>query len=57
MYPRPLANYNETGHTIKGIEMQKALNNWLNNNPNASYSDRLTAQSVRDDLADALNTK
>jgi hypothetical protein len=42
-------------HTIKAQETVNGLRNWLNNNPNASYSDRLVAQSLLDDLLDALN--
>lgn len=41
--------------TIKAQETVNGLRNWLNNNPNASYSDRLVAQSLLDDLLDALN--
>jgi len=35
----------------------RALDNWLKANPNASYGDRLKAQSLRDDLVDALRSK
>ena len=42
-------------HTIKAQETVNGLTNWLKNNPNASYSDRLVAQSLIDDLLGALN--
>jgi len=41
-------------HTIKGNESINGLNNWLARNPDASYADRLVAQSLLDDLRNAL---
>ncbi len=43
-------------HTIKAQETLNGLTRWLRNNPNASASDRLVAQSLLDDLVDALGT-
>jgi hypothetical protein len=42
-------------HTTKAQETANGLTKWLANNPKASYSDRLVAQSLLDDLLDALN--
>jgi RHS repeat-associated protein len=44
-----------TFHTIKAQETVNALTKWLTKNPNASYVDRLVAQSLLDDLLDALS--
>ncbi len=38
----------------KAREYANGLEKWLKNNPNASYSDRLAAQSILDDLRSAL---
>lgn len=50
-----------TGRSVGGrFQLQKAndyargLENWLRNNPNDPYQDRLVAQSVLDDLRSAL---
>ena len=45
-----------TFHSIKAQETINGLQRWLRNNPNATYSDRLVAQSLLDDLIDALGT-
>lgn len=45
-----------TFHTIKAQETVRGLERWLRNNPNASYSDRLVAQSLLGDLKNALGT-
>lgn len=42
--------------TIKAQETVNGLTNWLRNNPGASASDRLVAQSLLDDLSNALGT-
>lgn len=44
-------------HIQKGEESVRALENWIKQNPNASPSDRLKAQSLRDELLDALRGK
>ncbi|GAA5039764.1 hypothetical protein GCM10025738_30750 [Microbacterium fluvii] len=41
-------------HSTKAQESVNGLQNWLKKNPDASYSDRLVAQSLLDDLRDAL---
>ena len=41
-------------HSQKALEYIKGLGNWLKNNPNASYQDRLVARSLVDDLKAAL---
>lgn len=41
-------------HMQKAEETIRGLQRWLRNNPNASYHDRLVAQSLLDDLLDAL---
>jgi hypothetical protein len=41
-------------HTTKAQETINGLRKWLNTNPNASYSDRVVAQSLLDDLLDSL---
>jgi RHS repeat-associated protein len=41
-------------HTQKGTEYSRALENWLSRNPNASAADRSAAQSLLDDLRNAL---
>lgn len=43
-----------TFHSDKGSQYISALGNWLRKNPNASYHDRLVAESLRRDLSDAL---
>jgi len=43
-------------HTQKGQEYSSALRNWLRRNPNASAADRQAAQSMLDDLTDALGS-
>lgn len=43
-------------HLQKGTESVRALENWLSANPNAPYRERLIAQSLRDDLIQALGT-
>ncbi len=40
-------------HSQKGLEYERALVNFLRRNPNGSYRDRLTAQSLLDDLRSA----
>jgi len=45
-----------TFHSTKAQETINGLTRWLRNNPDASYSDRLVAQSLLDDLVDALGT-
>jgi hypothetical protein len=42
-------------HTQKGWDYVRALQRWLQQNPNASASDRQAAQDILDDLLDALN--
>ena len=42
-------------HTRKGWDYVRALQRWLQQNPNASASDRQAAQDILDDLLDALN--
>jgi hypothetical protein len=44
-------------HSTKGREAISALDKWLTNNPDASHQDRLVAQTMRDDLQNALNGK
>jgi hypothetical protein len=46
-----------TFHSIKVQETVNGLTRWLRNNPGASASDRLVAQSLLDDLKSALATK
>ena len=41
-------------HTNKGQQYSNALNKWLRKNQNASSSDRSAAQSMLDDLTNAL---
>ncbi len=41
-------------HIQKGEEIARGLRNWLRRNPNASYCDRLIAQSLHDELINAL---
>jgi hypothetical protein len=41
-------------HTQKGEEYARALEKWLQKNPDASESDRSAAQAILDDLHDAL---
>ena len=41
-------------HIQKGEEIAGGLNKWLGRNPNASYSDRLVARSLYDELIGAL---
>lgn len=41
-------------HSVKGANYARGLENWLRLNPNASYQDRLVAQSVLNDLRSAL---
>ena len=41
-------------HTDKGQQYSNALNTWLRKNPNASATDRQAAQSILNDLMDAL---
>jgi RHS repeat-associated protein len=41
-------------HSTKGTQYVRALENWLSANPSASYRDRLVAQSILDDLRNAL---
>ena len=43
-----------TFHSIKAQETVSGLQRWLRNNPGASYSDRLVARSLLDDLLDTL---
>lgn len=40
-------------HAQKGLEYERGLGNFLRRNPSASYRDRLTAQSLLDDLRSA----
>lgn len=42
-------------HSQKGQEYINALSNWLKRNPNASYYDRLIAESLKRDLQSAIN--
>jgi len=44
-------------HSQKGVEYSKALENWLTKNPSASHYDRMTAESLKNDLANALGVK
>jgi hypothetical protein len=44
-------------HAQKGTEYARALENWIGKNPNASAADRSAAQSVLDDLRNALGGK
>jgi hypothetical protein len=41
-------------HIQKGEEIARELRKWLGNNPGASHHDRLVAQSLYDELVDAL---
>ncbi|MFA7271051.1 MAG: hemagglutinin repeat-containing protein, partial [Sterolibacterium sp.] len=43
-----------TFHSQKGEQYIDALNNWLRKNPDASYQDRLVAESLKRDLQNAL---
>lgn len=43
-----------TKHVQKSEGHARGLRNWLANNPGASYEDRLVAQSLYDELVDAL---
>lgn len=52
-----LATGAQTGnrwHQIKGQESFQGLNNWLCKNPDATYPDRLVAQSLADELSVVL---
>lgn len=52
-----LATGQPTGGTFHSIKAQETINGferWLRTNPGASYSDRLVAQSLLDDLRSAL---
>lgn len=42
-------------HETKARETVRGLNNWLRRNPDASATDRGTAEAMRDDLQQALN--
>lgn len=42
-------------HSTKGAEYARGLEKWLQSNPNASYHDRLVAQSLMDDLNRAIS--
>ena len=44
-------------HSQKGDEYARALESWLRKNPNASHYDRLTAETVKNDLLNALGRK
>ena len=41
-------------HAQKGAEYVRALENWLERNPNASHYDRMVAESLKGDLSNAL---
>jgi hypothetical protein len=41
-------------HTQKAEDMKRALQRWLDNNPNASTIDRAAAENVLKDLSNAL---
>jgi hypothetical protein len=41
-------------HSQKGTEYIRALENWQAKNPNASHYDRMVAESVKNDLRNAL---
>jgi hypothetical protein len=41
-------------HSQKGTEYIRALQNWLAKNPNASHYDRMVAESLKNDLLNAL---
>jgi hypothetical protein len=41
-------------HTQKAEDTARGLGNWLRRNPGADPHDRLVAQSLRDELLDAL---
>jgi hypothetical protein len=41
-------------HTQKAEEYLRGIKSWLKRNPDADYHDRLVAQSIADDLRDAL---
>ncbi|MCL5677169.1 MAG: hypothetical protein M1602_04775, partial [Firmicutes bacterium] len=43
-----------SGHLQKGVDYARALENWLQANPNASSPDRAAAQAVLEDLKNAL---
>jgi hypothetical protein len=43
-----------TKHVKKAEGHARGLRNWLTNNSGASYEDRLVAQSLYDELVDAL---
>jgi hypothetical protein len=44
-------------HFQKALDSSRALQNWLKRNPSASFHDRLVAQSLLDDLLNALAGK
>lgn len=44
-------------HIQKAQDYSRALENWLIKNPNSAYKDRLVAQSVLNDLKNALGVK
>jgi len=44
-------------HTQKAIDYSTALQNWLDANPGASFSDRSAAQNILRDLQNALSGK
>jgi RHS repeat-associated protein len=44
-------------HSDKGAQYANGLQNWLQKNPTAAYGDRLAAQSVLNDLRNALRGK
>ena len=41
-------------HSQKGAESVRGLENWLKANPNAPFGDRVAAQSILDDLRNAM---
>jgi hypothetical protein len=41
-------------HADKGTQYIRALENWQARNPNASHYDRMTAESLKNDLRNAL---
>ena len=41
-------------HSQKGAEYIRAIENWLSKNPNASHYDRMVAESLKNDLMNAL---
>ena len=49
-----IAQTGDKWHSIKGQESLNGLNNWLRRNSEAPHHDRLVAQSLADELSEAL---